>query len=129
MKSTSSFVSPKIVSDIIGTLQDITSLLVWGDAKKQTSLSYDDVKEWFYTLPPSVRKKIEVGAILRLDSPVEDEARFFQGVFDKKGKCLQARHLIVVEFSEDMEKEFGSRDMVFFVQEPGKIDIFKKAMK
>jgi len=129
MKTTSSSLSPKIISDIIETLKDITSLLVWGDAKKQTLLSYDDVKEWFYTLPTSVIRKIEVGAILRLDSPIETEIRFFQGVFDKKGKCMQARHLIVVEFSKDLEKEFGSRDLVFLVQEPGKIDVFKKAMK
>lgn len=107
----------KLLSNLETTVYDLIETFTWGKAGKQSIVTLDDLQHWFNELPTSVKKKTYYGVIARIREIDTENIRILQGVFDKKEKCLLARHIVAGEISDDLEKGFGTTDLLIFSTE------------
>ncbi len=119
-KNVNSLTSPmNILSGLQNTIKQLLDDITWGKATHQSVLTLEDVENWFYDLPSSVRQKIDRGVVIRIDTIDEEDVscRIYQGVFDNKWHCFGARQVKVKEISKDLEKFFAGADMLTFAKD------------
>ncbi len=103
-----------LLHNLEATIFDLVESFTWGKAGKQTIVTLEDVKYWFNDQPTGVKKKVYFGAIARIQEAGSEQIRLFQAVFDKKEKCLISRQIMASEIAEDLEKEFGTTDLIIY---------------
>lgn len=104
----------KLLNNLEETIFDLVETITWGKAGKQSIVTLEDIKGWFNDQPTGVKKKAYFGALARIKEAGSEQTRLFQAVFDKKEKCMQSRQIIAGTISDDLEKEFGSTDLVVY---------------
>lgn len=104
----------RLIRNLEDVVYDLVESLSWGKSSTQSVVTSDDIKDWFKELPTSTKKKIFFGVVARIQEIETEHTRLFQGVFDKKEKCITSRQLIARSLSDELEKEFGTTDLLIY---------------
>ena len=116
IKSKFDILPQNIIEQIVKGLTELAETTLWGTASSQSILTLNDIKSWFKELPAHYKKKIVFAAVAKIETT--SGIRVYQGILNKKFKCILARQLLVEELSVDLLNFFGQRNVIIFIEDP-----------
>jgi hypothetical protein len=122
---------PDSTSNLILAIQEgfsaLTETMLWGKSSRQGILSLVDIKDWFREKYLRYKKRLFLGAVWMLNGTSNSGARIYQGIFDAKLQCIDARQITVNELAPDLKEFFNNQDLILFTND--KEDFYKRIPK